>query len=94
MDRRTAEREGFQGPLEFRLSAIESGAARGATCRAYGQDISSKGLGLLTDYPLRRGMVVCLELPAVGRAAVPVFAEVKWAEPAIGGIKAGVRFLQ
>ncbi len=94
MERRMAEREGFHGPLEFRLSAIESGALRGGTCGAYGEDISSRGLGVLTNYPLRKGMVVCLEMPAAGRSAVPVFAEVKWAEPAIGGIRAGVCFLQ
>ncbi len=89
-----AGRKEFSEPLEFELSAIEPGAPGGTTCKAQGLDISSYGLGLLTDYPLVRGMVLRLVLPAHESAAVPVFAEVAWSDPVGGRFRAGLRFLQ
>ena len=94
MEMRVTERTEFNRPLEFELSVTESSATGRARCKAQGLDISSRGLGLLTEYPLVKGMVVRLVLRADGVAvAVPVFAEVAWTDPVSDRLRAGFRFL-
>ena len=93
MERRMEAREGFDH--SFELSAMQSGASGSVRCRARGVDISLHGIGLFTDYPLVRGMVLRLMLPVSGTGAiVPVFAEVAWVDRAIGRFRAGLRFLK
>ncbi len=93
MERRMDTREGFD--QTFELSAMQSGASGSVRCRARGLDISPRGIGLLTDYPLVRGMVLRLMLPVSGTGAiVPVFGEVAWVDPAGGQVRAGLRFLR
>ncbi len=93
MERRITYRDEFKTPLELVLS-IGSDVSHTGICRAHGVDISSDGLGLSTECPLHRFMVVRLGLHITCRATVPVFAEVKWTEPTTDGFRAGVCFLQ
>ena len=90
-------REDFNNPFEFELSAIGSCSLGDASRSAQGIDISTHGLGLMTDYPLARGMVLRLVLPVRGtETMIPVFAEVAWAGQADASgnrMRAGVRFL-
>ena len=92
MERRIAGRKKFRQPIELALSATRPGLRR---CKAQGLDINSHGLGLLTDYPLVKGTVLRLAIPAsVAGTTLPVFAEVAWANPIIDGLRAGLRFLR
>jgi hypothetical protein len=97
MEKRMSVREDFNNPFEFELSATKSDSFGDATCHAEGVDISTHGLGLMTDYPLARGMVLRLVLPVRGvETTIPVFAEVAWARQADESgnqVRAGVRFL-
>ncbi len=91
--RRKAERRDFIRQFEFEL--IEPGKSTVATRRARGVDISSDGLGFLTEGRLKKGMVLKLALPAQGvDANLPVFGEVVWSSPVAAGLRAGLRFLR
>lgn len=97
MEKRRSVREDFNNPFEFELSAIESCSSGDASRSAQGIDISTQGLGLMTDYPLARGMVLRLVLPVRGvETMIPVCAEVAWAglaDESGNQVRAGVRFL-
>jgi hypothetical protein len=95
MERRASERKAFDQPLELEMTAVEAGRAGNLTCRGAGVDICPDGLGLLSGYPLARGMVIRLAIQ-VGNTGnkLPVFAEVAWVSPAEERFRAGVRFLR
>ncbi len=94
MERRTAERKGFDYSLEYDLGAI-TGESGVKTHMAQAQDICADGLRILTDYPLERGAVVRLGLPVSGlQIVLPIFAEVIWTDSADNRCKAGLRFLK
>ena len=91
IDRRGAERKQFTRFLDFKASAFESATV---FCKGKALDISSQGLGLLTDYRLNKGMVLRLMLPEYwAGATIPVFAEVAWTCPLTDRFRAGLRFL-
>ncbi len=97
MQKRKAERTKFILPIEFKLIPAKQGVRRAsilAMHEAWGIDISSRGLGLTTEYALVRGTVLRLVFPAAKGADVPVLAEVAWSDPAEGSHRAGLRFLQ
>jgi hypothetical protein len=92
MERRTAERKAFALPVEYDLGAAAGGSGS-VIHSAQAQDICEDGLRILTDYPLRKGAVLRLNLPASGNV-FPVFAEVAWAIPSANCYSAGLRFLR
>ena len=90
-ERRRVERKEFTKPLDFEASTFGSAMALG---RGSSLDISSRGLGLLTEYRLERGMVLRLILPEYwGGTTIPVFAEVTWTRAVTGRMRAGLRFM-
>ena len=94
MERRAADRRGFEQSIEFDFGAV-AGKSDSKTCKVKAQDICSDGLRVLSDYPLERGMVVRLGIPVSGHELqIPVFAEVAWVIPAEHRFKAGLRFLR
>ena len=87
------ERKAFALPVEYDLGAIADEA--GQMHHAQAQDICAGGLRIVTDYPLKKGVVLRLSLPLNGlRMPLPVFAEVAWTVPAAGRFSAGLRFLR
>jgi hypothetical protein len=92
MEQRKAERKDFTRTLSFRVSTAES---RIVICGSQGVDISSLGLGVLSDYRLARGMVLQLSLPIeeIG-VTLPLFAEVARVSLARESFRAGLRFLK
>jgi hypothetical protein len=94
VERRTAERTGFDYSIEFDPGAA-AGKTGGKICRVQAQDICSDGLKVISDYPLEQGMVVRLGLPVRDlKTLIPVFAEVAWSVPADNRFRAGLRFLK
>jgi hypothetical protein len=92
--KRAFKRKIFNRPVIFELSAIEEG--HGVNINKIGEaiNISSGGIGLSTEYALKRGEVLKLYLPAIARsAALPVFSEVVWVRQAGVHVEAGLRFL-
>jgi hypothetical protein len=64
------------------------------TCEAIGVDISSSGLGVVTDYALKEGDVLKSRIPVIEMdTALPVYAEVVWSKPHNGKFRVGLRFL-
>ncbi len=57
-------------------------------------DVSSEGIGLTTDYALKRGDVLKLYLP-VNRVNItlPVYAKVVWSKQADNNFRAGLMVL-
>jgi hypothetical protein len=92
IERRAAERKAFTLPVECDLGVAvsESGPIIHS---AQTQDICEYGLRILIDYPLKKGAVLKLNLPASGNM-LPVFAEVAWAIPTDNRYSAGLRFLR
>ncbi len=96
MQRRMAERTGFDIPFEFELGPAERAASHACgpvMHKARVVNISPHGLGLLTDCALVKGRVLRLAFPAVDTAAVPIFAEIVWIDPVGSCSVAGARFL-
>ncbi len=90
---RMSERKGFSRQINLEISAL--GTRDYAAIRGEAVDISTDGLGLLSEYPLIQGMVVRLALPVEGAGtSVPVFAEVSRAVPFRNLCRAGLRFLK
>ncbi len=92
MERRLAERKGFTRSLDFKLSTFESGTV---ICKGQGVDVSSHGIGMMSEHPLAQGMVLQIDLPVqeIG-VTLPVFAEVAWIIAAKGSVRAGLSFLK
>lgn len=91
LDRRKVERKEFTKPLDFEASTFGSAPVLG---RVSSLDISSTGLGLLTDYRLEKGMVLRLIFPEYsGTTALPVFGEVIWTCRITERMRAGLRFM-
>jgi hypothetical protein len=94
MERRIVPRKTFRQSIEYDLGAAFSASGKGKHS-AHAQDISTHGLQILTDYPLKKGMVLRLGLLVSGvEISVPVFAEVAWAMPADKRFRAGLKYLK
>jgi hypothetical protein len=90
-EQRIAERKKFTQALKLDISTIELGKM---SCESRGVDVSSHGLGIVSDYPLLEGMVLRISLPVNEMGiALPVFAEVAWVMPGRESLRAGLRCL-
>jgi hypothetical protein len=94
MERRREQRKTFQHSIEYDLGSA-FGASGKRRYTAHTRDISAYGLQILTNRPLKKGMVVRLDLQVSNvEISVPVFAEVAWAIPADKGFRAGLKYLK
>ena len=96
MDKRRERRKAFHHSIEYDLgSAFGAPGKNRKKYAAHTRDISAHGLQILTDHPLKKGMVIRLDLQVSGvEISVPVFAEVAWSIPADKGFKAGLKYLK
>ena len=93
LEKRRSERSEFRQTLDFELSAVRETDGLSVR-RAFGMDISSGGMAVETDVALAEGEIVRLFDPKNSAGFdMPVFAEVRWAMPANGHWRAGLRFL-
>jgi hypothetical protein len=92
IERRAAERKAFTLPVECDLG-VAAGGSGPVLHSAQAQNICEYGVRILIDYPLKKGAVLKLNLPASGYV-LPVFAEVAWAIPTDNRYSAGLRFLR
>ena len=88
------ERKAFDQLLQYSLSAT-IGESGDKIHIAQVQNVCADGLGILTDYPLKKDAVIRVGFPASGlEMLLPVFAEVAWVAPIDKRFKAGLRFLR
>lgn len=89
--KRNSEREAFTEKIFIETSAESSGVGK---CEALCTDISGQGLGLTAECRLEKAQIIKLYLSVEkAKTALPVFAEVIWAQPVNERIRAGLRFL-
>lgn len=89
--KRNSERKAFTEKIFIETSAESSGVGK---CEALCADISGQGLGLTAECRLEKAQIIKLYLPVEkAKTALPIFAEVIWAQPANERVRAGLRFL-
>ncbi len=94
VEKRDVEREAFERPVTFQVSAHRAASSDELTRKGVCIDISSSGLGLATNCHLHTGEVMEVHLPiGVKDVTVRVFAEVRWSASAGGNGRTGLRFL-
>lgn len=84
------ERRIFNQPLSFEKSLMEGFEI--IQKNALGVDISSAGLGLTTEYALKKSDVLKVYIPAAD-TVLPFFTEVVWSESTDDYWRVGLRFL-
>ncbi len=93
-EKRRAERSVYESHISFELISPGPEGLRQVKYEARSFDISQEGIGLFTDYPLKKDDVIKLYFPlSPYRTALPVFARVAWAQPAEGKFRVGMQFL-
>jgi|WetSurMetagenome_2_1015567.scaffolds.fasta_scaffold1086790_1 hypothetical protein len=93
-EKRSVIRHPYGEPLEFQLRRIQSATGQLIRGEGGGLDISTKGLGLITDIPLTTGEIIKLSLPShPDRIPVPVLCQVRWVKLEGGKYRAGVLFI-
>ena len=94
-EKRFSERKIFNRPISFEVSATEASKFKDIQQKGLVVDISSEGVGITTDYDLRKGEVLKLYLPinSTVNTSLPVYAEVMWSNSDDENLKGGLRFL-
>jgi hypothetical protein len=94
MEKRVIPRSSFNHPVSFDLAGERPNNYRNVSCDGSGVDISSGGIGLMTDQPIEIGKIVRLMLPVVyGQTTIPVFSISRWTQAAGSRYRVGLQFL-
>jgi hypothetical protein len=93
-EKRKIPRRDFPHAVRYHLTREISGTFQFLEGASRGLDISSHGLGLTTEFPLRKGDVLKVLIPSlVEDAEIPVFSRVAWSREEKGGYRVGMEFL-
>jgi hypothetical protein len=93
LEKREYERKEFNQSFSFEIS-IAGDQFENVTHEAIGIDISSYGLGMVTNYALKEGSVLKSHIPLSEMdTTLPVYVLVIWSKPANDKFRAGLRFL-
>jgi len=93
-EKRKSVRSSYENPIQFELSSLGSEELMPVRRDGVGVDISEHGIGIFTNYPLKKDEVLKLYFPLNSvRATLPVFARVAWAMPAEKRFRVGMQFL-
>jgi len=90
-ERRRYPRKGSEIPVEYSLSVLEFRELKKVRGRGIATDISDKGMGLITDYPLEPGHV--LVLSNSDRNLFPKIAIVRWVSKLSDSYRIGLEFV-
>ncbi len=93
-EKRYDEREFVERPITFNMSAHRAAPFEVISKKGICIDISSSGLGLVSNCHLHKGEVMEVHVPiGVKEVTVRVFAEVRWSAFAGDSARSGLRFL-
>jgi hypothetical protein len=93
-EKRKLARSDFPQAIHLQLTAEQSGKLEILESTSRGIDISSHGLGLVTNLSLKKGDIVKVQLPAQAEGTLlPVFSQVVWARKENSEFRAGLQFL-
>jgi hypothetical protein len=94
-EKRSEVRRLFRKQISFQVSATKAGPSRNVGRTGLCVDISSGGIGLVTDCRFQRGEILKLFLPIGSEEVIaPVFAEVIWSGPSGSNTISGLKFLK
>ena len=92
-EKRLHDRKTFNQPLFFEISVLGE-ESKNIRQNGIATNISSDGLGMITDYSLQESSVLKTYLPVQGvDLSIPVFTEVMWSAPTGNLFRVGLRFL-
>jgi hypothetical protein len=93
-NKRLDTRRPFNSSFSFDLIDVELGYLCNISYSAVGFDISEHGLGMTSNYVLKKAQMVKLYLPVREKdMPLPVFAEVMWSRQENSHFRTGLRFL-
>lgn len=93
-EKRTSPRSAFQRPIQFDLNYVDAQGLITIEQEGVGVDISERGLGIFTVYPLKKDDVLRLHFPLDSiDTTLPVFARVAWAKLMEKRFRVGLEFL-
>jgi len=91
---RAAPRKAYSRTIGFELRREEKDSWKHIQGEGQGLDITSSGLGFVTDFQCQAGEVLRLNLPVEPPdIAIPVFSEVRWSIPEGVRYRVGLQFL-
>ncbi len=92
--KRTRPRCVFRRPVQFNMNYYDEQGLVTIRQESMGIDISARGLGVFTAYPLKKDDVLGLRfvLAAVG-TTIPVLAKVAWTQQSEKHCRAGLEFI-
>ena len=94
IEKRKLDRSSFSYPVLFEMKGTKSGLSNTTRSDGYGLDISSSGIGILTDRLLSPGDVVKLYIPLGStNTIIPTSSEVRWTGAQEGRFRLGLKFL-
>jgi len=94
IEKRKLDRATFSYPIVYEISATKSNLSNSIRSEGYGLDISSSGIGILTDRLLSPGDVVKLYIPLGNtNTIIPTTSEVRWTGVEEGRYRLGLKFL-
>jgi len=94
IEKRKLDRATFSYPIVYEISATKSNLSNTIRSEGYGLDISSSGIGILTDRLLSPGDVVKLYIPLGNtNTIIPTTSEVRWTGVEEGRYRLGLKFL-
>ncbi len=90
-ERRSHERTPYSAPLQFTVLAMHMSELRKTRARGEIVDVSTPGLGIVTDFPLEPGHV--LEWDDIHQRGKLHIALVKWSQKKGDAFRAGLMFI-
>lgn len=93
-NQRESLRNAVTRPVSLELIGVEQGKIRDLRIEGTSVDISSGGLGMITNGTLRKGDVLKLHLSVNDmQVTLPILSEVMWLQKMNGEYRAGLQFL-
>jgi hypothetical protein len=94
IEKRRLDRASFSYPVLFEINGRKSRSSGTLRSEGCGLDISSSGIGILTDRLLSPGDVVKLYIPLGStNTIIPTTSEVRWTGVEEGRYRLGLKFL-
>jgi hypothetical protein len=94
IEKRKLDRVPFSYPVLYEINSTNSDPSNTIRGEGYGLDVSSSGIGILTDRLMSPGDVVKLYIPLGStNTIIPTSSEVRWIEIKGGRCRLGLKFL-
>jgi len=94
IEKRKLDRVPFSYPVHYEINGTKSSLFNAIRGEGYGLDVSSSGIGIITDRLLSPGDVIKLNIPLGDtNTIIPTTSEVRWTVVEGGRCRLGLKFL-